>query len=253
MSTATAPIDPRIRARRAAVMRAQGRRRLRLLVAATAAATIVAGGWLLVNSAALDVDRIVVRGAADPVAAEVRAAAGVAGGDALLLLDAGDVERRIEAVPAVLDARVERDLPDALRITVVERTPAAWAARGDGSVAVLDRTGRVIAAATTPPALPEIRGLERVPVPGAAGAGSRDGAGVVAELPGELGSRVVAVVVGGGAVALELDDGVEVRLGRPRDLARKGRTAVAVLAASGEAPVAYVDVRVPAAPVTGSA
>jgi cell division septal protein FtsQ len=153
----------------------------------------------------------------------------------------------------VLDARVRRDLPDGVRIAVVEREPTAWANRGDGTAAILDATGRAIAEAPADahPALPEIGGLPQLPALGRTSAGAATATGVLVELPAELRARVVTAVVFGGVVTLGLDDGVEVRLGPPRSVAAKARTAVAVLAALGGASVAYVDVRVPSAPVTG--
>ena len=251
--TATTRIDPRFRERRVAVVRAQGRRRLRFLIAAATAIGLVLGAWLAVTSTLLDVDRIVVRGTAAVPDDVVRSAAGVDTGDALLLLDPGAVERRVEAVPAVLDAHVQRDLPDGLRIAVTEREPAAWAHRRDGTLAIFDATGRAIAEAPAdaPPALPEIAGLARLPGPGRTSTGAATATGVLDDLPAELRARVATTVVLGRVVALGLDDGIEIRLGPPRGMAAKGRTAVAVLAALGGAPVAYVDVRVPSAPVTG--
>ncbi len=251
MTTATARMDPRMRARRVAVTREQGRHRLRILLVIVAAVAIGAGGWLAITSPLLDVDRVVVGGTRQIPPADVRAAAGVDTGDALLLLDLGELERRIEAVPAVREARVRRDLPDELRITVVERVPAGWARRDSSHVAVVDGTGRVISdASTPPPGLPEVLGLTRLPAPGgriAPAAATR----LVGELPAELRNRVASVVVMGGAAALRLLDGLEVRLGPAVDVAEKGRTAQAVLATLGDTQVAYVDVRVPGAPVTG--
>jgi cell division protein FtsQ len=248
-----ARIDPRLRARRVAVKRAQGRRRLRVLLVATTLTAVVVGSWIAVTSPLLDVDRVVVSGPAAVPAEAVRSAAGVDTGDPLLLLDVGAVERRVEAVPAVLDARVARDLPGGLRIAVVEREPVAWARRCDGTVVVLDATGRAIAAAAADaaPALPEVAGLPRLPDAAHSTEGARAAAGVLDDLPGELRARVAAIAFDGKVATLRLDDGTEVRLGAPRGVAAKGRTAVAVLAALGGAPVAYVDVRVPAAPVTG--
>jgi cell division septal protein FtsQ len=145
-------------------------------------------------------------------------------------------------------------LPDRVRITIVEREPAAWAHRDDGTVTILDRTGRVIAEAAgdSPPALPEIQGLARLPEAGRASEGGGVATGVLDNLPTELRSRVATVVVFGGVAVLGLDDGVEVRLGPPRGVPAKARTALAVLTTRGESPVAYVDVRVPSAPVTGT-
>jgi hypothetical protein len=50
---------------------------------------------------------------------------------------------------------------------------------------------------------------------------------------------------------LALRDGPEVRLGPPDHVPAKARAAVAVLATITGARPAYVDVRVPTAPVTG--
>jgi len=251
MTTATAGVDPRMRARRVAVIREQGRRRLRVLLVVVGAVAIGGSAWLAVTSPFLDVDRVVIRGTAQVPAAQVRAAADVRTGDALLLLDVGELERRIEAVPAVREAHVRRDLPDELRITVVERVPAGWARRDPAHVAVVDGTGRVIADAAAPPAgLPEVVGLTRLPELGgriAPAAATR----LLEQLPTELRNRVGSVVVMGGVAALLLIDGVEVRLGPAVDVATKGRTAQAVLTTLGDAPISYIDVRVPGAPVTG--
>ena len=251
MTTATARIDPRMRARRVAVVREQGRRRLRVLVVIVGAVAIGGGAWLAVTSPLLDVDRVVIRGTEQVRVTDVRAAADVRTGDALLLLDVGELERRIEAVPAVSEAHVRRDLPDELRITVVERVPVGWARRDGAAVAMVDGTGRVIAEAPAPPAgLPEVVGLTRLPEPGgriAPPAASR----LLEQIPAELRLRVGSVVVMGGVAALRLVDGAEVRLGPATDVAAKGRTALAVLEALGDTRVSYIDVRVPGAPVTG--
>jgi cell division protein FtsQ len=252
MTATTARIDPRIRARRVAVIREQGRRRLRVLLVVVVAVAIGGGAWLAATSPLLDVDRIVVRGTSQASNREaIRAAADVRTGDALLLLDVGELERRVEAVPSVREAHIRRDLPDELRITVVERVPAGWARRDRGQVAVVDGTGRVIAdVPAPPPGLPEVLGLTRLPAPGGQVA-PKQAAGVVEDLPTELENRVGSVVVMGGVAVLQLVDGVEVRLGPAVDIVTKGRTAQAVLAALGDARITYVDVRVPGAPVTG--
>lgn len=252
MTAATARVDPRMRARRVAVTREQGRRRLRVLLVVVIAAAIGGGAWLAVTSPLLDVDRIVVRGTSQASSREaIRAAAGVRTGDALLLLDVGELERRIEAVPSVGEAHVRRHLPDELDITVVERVAAGWARRDREQVALVDGTGRVIADTSTPPPdLPEVLGLTRLPAPGGQVA-PKPATGVLEELPTALRNRVESVAVMGGVAVLTLVDGVEVRLGPAIDVVTKGRTAQAVLAALGDARIAYVDVRVPGAPVTG--
>ncbi len=248
--TATTRIEPRLHARRVAVLRAQGRRRLRLLLVAPAALGVAAVGWLALRSPLLDVDRITVHGTRALPGDGVRAAAGVDIGDPLVLVDGSEVERRIERVAWVREAQVHRDLPGRLRITVTERVPTVWARRDSGAIALVDGTGRVLADVAAAPALPELIGLARLP-----GAGSNVGpvaaAGLAHRLPPVLRDRTTGVVIAGGEATLRLDGGVEVRLGPPVRVAEKARTAAAVLEAAAGHPTAYVDVRVPATPVTG--
>jgi cell division protein FtsQ len=228
-----------------------GRQGLRVLLVVVGAVVLAASGWAAVHSPLLDVDHVVIRGVSGEQEREVRAASGVAAGEALLLVDLGAAERRVENVPWVREARAERELPGGLRIRVVERTPIAWARRDESTVALVDETGRVVMdTPAAPGGLPELLGLARLPLPGRA---IRPAAalGMLGALPVELRQQVAGVAVVGGTATLRLTGGTEVRLGAPADAAAKGRAALAVLAASAPASIDYVDVRVPAAPVTG--
>jgi cell division protein FtsQ len=242
-------IDPRIRERRVAVLRAQGRRRLRWLIGLFVVGVLAAVAWLVTNSALLDVERVRVVGTQHASAVEVRLAAGVERGDAILFLDIGAIERDVEQVAWVDRARVERSLSGELAIHVTERRPAAWARRAPDRVALVDTRGRVLSDASEPPAeLAEIAGLSAVP---AMGRQIGPAAGVLEKLPPELGLRTTRIVVQEGAVALALREGTEVRLGAPDRVAAKARAALAVLGTTPGAPPRYIDVRVPNAPVTG--
>ncbi|MGI9033123.1 MAG: hypothetical protein ACR2HY_05490, partial [Acidimicrobiales bacterium] len=64
--TIRVPIDPRIRRRQLQVRRAEGRRRLRLLVATSIVVAVLGAGWGLTRSPLLDVDRVTVQGAVGP-------------------------------------------------------------------------------------------------------------------------------------------------------------------------------------------
>lgn len=250
------PIDPRIRARRVAVTRAAGKRRLRILLSVV---TLLCGfglAWLTVQSPLLDVDHVRVVGAQQASRTAILEAAHVHRGAALLFIDTGAIARRVERVPGVGAAHVSRDLPGTLRIRVTERAPLAWA-RGPGGAVVIDRDGRVIRTTAAPPAgLAELRGLTRAGAPGTLVA-PRGAANVLARLPAALRARVGAVLVAHGDVALRLSGAgggvpaAEVRLGPPTDVAAKGAAALAVLQSLGAHAVAYVDVRVPDAPTTG--
>jgi len=246
-----ASIDPRIRERRVAVARAQGRRRLRWLAAVVVLGILGAAAWLLTHSSLLDVDHVRVAPTEHVSAAEVRFASGVNQGDPILFVDLDAVAERIERLPWVDEADVNRRLSGELDIRVTERIPAAWARRAADQVALVDGRGRVLADATEAPAeLPELGDVVTLPPPGGR-IDPRAGAGVVGKLPAELRNRVARVVADGGAVTLALRDGPEVRFGSPDRVTAKARAVVAVLGTiTGPLP-AYVDVRVPTAPVTG--
>jgi cell division protein FtsQ len=237
-------MDPRLHARRVSVIRAQGRRRLRLLLAPIAVLSVVSAAVGAALSPLLDVDRVRVHGVTGPRAAEVRAATDVTSGEPLLFLDLGGVAERVERLRWVERADVARHLPDTLTITVVERAPVAWAAAADGTIELVDRRGAVLAtAAAPPPGVPQLGYTS----PADRAAAAR----VTRALPRAFRPGVVAVVATDGQVVLGLASGVAVRLGAPTLLEAKVRAVEAVLVALGGEPVAYIDVRVPSAPVTG--
>jgi cell division protein FtsQ len=246
-----ASIDPRIRERRVAVARAQGRRRLRWVVAILMLGILGAAAWLLTHSALLDVDRVRATPTQHVSAAEIRFASGVEQGEPILFVDLGAVAGRVERLPWVDEAHVNRRLTGELDIRVTERSPAAWARRAPDQVALVDGRGRVLADAAEAPAdLPELDGAVTLPPPGGR-IHPRAAAVVVGKLPAELRTRVGRVVADAGAVTLAMRDGPEVRFGSPDQVPAKARAALAVLGTITGPPPAYVDVRVPSAPVTG--
>ncbi len=257
------PIDPRIRARRIAVTREQGQRRLRLILFAVAFLGLLGLVWLALESPALDVDHVEVSGTRGVPAAEIVAAAGVSRGDALTFVDTGAVRDRVEALPLIASAKVSRSYPGTVQIAVTERDPAAWVAlpvrRGarPGRVVFVDAKGRVIEEGESPAAtLPEIRGLGVLPDVGERVSPVR-AVTLLAELPPALRAQVGSVTVDDGEVTLGLRPrqggwatADTVRLGAPTDVRTKGLAALAVLAALDDT-VGYLDVRVPSAPATG--
>jgi cell division protein FtsQ len=264
------PIDPRIRERRVAVTRAEGRRRLRILLTIVAVASAIGIAWLIVQSPLLAVDTITVKGTARESQSAVEAAAGVRTGTALLFVDTGEVARRVEALPWVAKATVDRDLPNGLTITVIERSPVAWvrapipkrAPKGTLGVPMLiDRFGRVLGDASEPPAgLPELVGITHLPEKGGRITPAAPAA-AVASLPDALRAQTGSVIKRNGQAVLKLIPlpgasrpiAGEVRLGSFDQIAAKGAAALAVIdqLALGREHVRYVDVRVPGAPATG--
>jgi cell division protein FtsQ len=251
------PVDPRIRARRIEVRRAEGRRRLRVLVVLVGLLTVVTALVIVVYSPMLDVERVDVSGAAPDQVAAIRTAAGVSRGDALLRVDTGRVEARLEQLPWVEHASVSRDLPDTVDITVSIRHEIAWVAvpppkgtQGATTAALVDGTGRIVAGVLVAPAgLPQLVGLTTGGRPGTE-VKHAAAAHVAAILPADLRNLASTLSVRHGLVTMGLGGGPEIRFGTADHLAAKGRTALAILGSLSR-PVPYVDVRVPSAPVTG--
>ena len=214
-------------------------------------AGLAAAAWAVTHSSLLDVERVRVTGTQQATAAQVRRAAGVKTGDAILFIDTGAIARNVERVAWVDKARVERSLGGDVDIHVTERRPAAWVRRAPDRVALVDARGRVLAdAAKPPPNLPEITGLRAVPTAGHDVVPTTV-ADVLEKLPLALGLRTTGVAVANDEIVLALRDGPQVRLGSSTQLAAKARAAVAVLASTAAAPPRYIDVRVPGAPVAG--
>jgi cell division protein FtsQ len=239
-------IDPRIRERLIEVQREAGRRRLRILLVASSVLCAAGVAYLVVMSPILDVDKVTVTGEHHVKPAQIRAAAGVHRGAHLLLVDTRAVAHRIERIPWVRAAKVDRDLPGTLRITVTEYAPVAYV-RVTGGVMLIAANGHVIARAIDAPAgAVEIRGVRHVPAAGATLAPS-DAANVVPRLPRALAQQVDAVDVSGSGIALELHGGGEIRLGNSSDLAAKAASAQAVLdhLAATNSHYSYIDVSTP--------
>lgn len=89
------------------------------------------------------VGHIVVDGTSAVTPAEVRRAAGVTTSDSLLFLDREAVAARVAALPYVASAEIQRELPNTLTITLVERKPVATLVAGRRCFLV-DREGYVL-------------------------------------------------------------------------------------------------------------
>lgn len=237
-----------MRDRRVAVARSAGRRRLRRLVILASLVALAFGAGALVLSPLLDVDHVVVTGGG-PREQEVRQAAEVEQGSAMLLVDTASVEARIESLAWVASAGVERELPGTISIAVTSRPPVATVPRSDGTFAVVDPTATVVSLeAESPAGLPALV-TDQVDVAPGDRVRPRATARVAAAL-GPLAGRVGRVMVEGGRAMLLIEGGPEVRLGNLDRLGEKMRAADAVLISLAGVPVTYVDVSVPSAPVT---
>lgn len=222
-------IDPRIRARRISVRRAEGRRRL--IWAG------VGGGVLLVAIAAVavfassifDVREVSVQGAVYTDPAVLQGVIDELQGEPVLLVDTAAAQETLEAVPWVESARVATDFPHRVVIDIRERVPIATFQGGDGQFRVIDLQGRVLDVLAGQP-------IDYLLVTGDhpdtargqfAGAPYAAVAELVSSLPPEI--RDVTLSVGVDAstgtltmvLANDQPDGVSVRLGDERGLDEK--------------------------------
>ena len=182
-------VDPRFRRRWAEARRAEGRRRLKVLLGVVALAAVVGAGIGLLHSPVFRVRNVEVIGNAHTPRAEILAAAGLVPGHGdVLMVDAGppSATRALDALPWVAAATFERRWPWTLVIRVKERAPAARVMSGN-TEDVVDKSGRVLEvspprSAKPVPALPLIIGAQGA----SAGAYVSPGAGLNGPDLGEL-------------------------------------------------------------------
>jgi hypothetical protein len=163
-------IDPRFARRWTQVHRQQGRRRLRVLVAAAVAAVLVAGVVGSLWSPLWNVRHVRIT-APGVSAAEVLAVTGLAHPRPMVEIDAGAIRDRLDAVPQLGGARVSRSWPATVRISVRARQAVGavpvTSPVGQPGWASVDETGRVLADVSAVAAgMPIIDGAGPPPAPG---------------------------------------------------------------------------------------
>jgi cell division protein FtsQ len=230
--------------------RRRGRLRgLRVVVLVAAAIVAVAAG--LAWSPWFSVRHVELIGVHHEPRTLLERAAGVSGHPPLVFVEPGRAAARLERLPWVLDAEVQRRWPDTVVVHVTERMPVALAEGGDRAYLV-DPTGRVLGVAPPGVRLPVIEGAGRPPVPGRWLASSA--ARALARVAGALGRlRPEATTIRWvqGSVVLGLVSGGEALLGAPSSLAAKLTVLASVLATAPPGPGSAIDVRVPEAPLEG--
>ncbi len=140
----TPAIDPRMRARRIANRRAEGRRRLVWVSAIGGAVVLLIGAIAVVASPLFDVTNVQVQGAVYTDADVLAKVIDSIKGEPVLLVDTRAAERALEAVPWVERATVVTDFPHTVFIDVRERRPVATFQGSDQRFRVIDTQGRVL-------------------------------------------------------------------------------------------------------------
>jgi cell division protein FtsQ len=246
----TVAVDPRIRARRVAVRRNAGRRRLRRFAALGMVAALAGLAFSITWTPVLDVDRVEVDGVYRTPVEAVRAAAGIDQGDALLWLDTGAAEDRIARLPWVAEVSVERRWPGTITVDLRERVPAAAVPTADGTWLVADGEGRVVATADVQPdSFLLLEGVTGAGEPGdTLPAETHDALSVAAAVPEVLRPEVAAVLGPPGALQLRLTSGGLVELGDRERIEDKLLAAAAVLGSVSAECVERLDVTLPSSP-----
>src|SRR5690606_4293350 len=156
--------------------------------------------------AGLAVDEILVEGRLHTPRTSILAAVDAHRGTPLLSIDPSVVKERLEGLPWIRSAAVERQLPGTLFIRLVERRPmAVWQRRGQ--LVLIDEQGRELGDEGIEyfPRLPFIVGEDAQKV-------AADLVAMLATEPELRGHVVSAVRVGGRRWNLQLDNDIEVRL-----------------------------------------
>jgi cell division protein FtsQ len=218
--------------------------------ALTAAAIVVGAIWALLGSSLLVVRSVAVTGIHLVPRAQVLRAAGIRPGTPLVRIDTAGVARRVERINQVQSAQVSRHWPDAVVITIQERTPALAVASG-GGFALVDKFGVVVsrvarrprgmvvlASAPSSSALTSLRGSPAV----------RAAVTVLQQLPARIRDLVRAVAApSASTVTLDLRGGITVLWGGADRPAAKA----AELAILMRTRATYYDLSDPGTAVTG--
>ena len=195
-----------------------------------AVAIVVGVGWALLDSRFFVVRSVAVTGTHLVTGAEVRSAAAIPPGLPLIRVNSAAIAHRIERIRQVESARVSRDWPDGVTITVIERTPVLAVPSGRG-YQLIDKYGVVVESSSRrPPALPSLElsavpGSGPVSVPELRGSPTVYAAAVVLhELPRYLARSVVSLQAPTATeVTLRLARGITIVWGGTDRAAQKSR------------------------------
>ena len=202
------------------------------MLLATVLLVVVGVGLALILyfTPAMSARNIVITGIGAVSREEVLDAAQVRIGTPLLQINTNQVADRVAAIRRVASARVQRQYPSALRITVVERVPVAVKDFPDGPH-LFDRDGVDFATGPPPPALPYID----VADPGPTDPATRAALQVLLALRPEVASQVSRIAAPSVAsITLTLGDGRVVIWGTTDRTEEKAEKLAALLTQTGK-------------------
>ncbi len=278
-------IDPRFAQRWTEVRRAEGRRRLRILIGGGSLIVVALVAFASLYTPLFRVRHVRISVSGSVPVSEVLAVAGLNHQKLMIDLSPAAIASRLDSDPQLGGARVSKHWPGTVTIRVSARLPLANVARAGGGWATVDATGRVLADRSAPAmGLPVLQGDGVAPAPGqwiTGGLGpsvvpgtkaakainlnaSSDGADlpsapaaalvVLEVLPAQLPSEVVTVTVGAKGVSLAVlpvnvaAGSIAVDLGDESQLGQKMAALDAVLTETSLANVTSIDLTVPDRP-----
>ncbi|MEZ0363310.1 cell division protein FtsQ/DivIB [Mycobacterium sp. pUA109] len=206
-------------------------RGLKLAVATVLAVLVAVGlGLILYFTPVMSARDIAVSGAEVVTREDVLDAAQVQLGTPLLQIDTDQVANRVATIRRVASARVQRDYPSTLQITIVERIPLVVKDFADGPH-LFDRDGVDFATAPPPPSLPYLD----VENPGPSDPATQAALQVLTALSPDVADRVGKIAAPSVAsITLTLADGRVVIWGTTDRTAVKAQKLAAVLSQPGQ-------------------
>ncbi|MBP1822302.1 FtsQ-type POTRA domain-containing protein [Mycobacterium sp. OAE908] len=211
-----------------------GRRTVRglkvLMWSALVSVVLVGLGLLLYFTPIMAARNIVVVGLGAVTQDEVTAAAAVAPGTPLLQVDTDAVAERVAAIRRVASARVQRQYPSTLRVTVIERLPVVVKDYPDGPH-LFDKDGVDFATAPPPAGVPYLDAENPGPKDPPTRAALQVMTALRPEVAGQVG-RIAAPSVA--AITLTLDDGRTVVWGTTDRTEEKALKLAALLTQPGQ-------------------
>ncbi len=205
-------------------------RGLKVMVWTVLLVTLFVGlGLLLYFTPIMAARNIVITGVGAVTQDEVIAAAAVKEGTPLLQVNTDDVAERVATIRRVATARVQREYPSTLRITVVERVPVVVKDYPDGPH-LFDRDGVDFATGPPPPNMPYLEADN----PGPSDPATKAALEVMTALPPDVAGQVARVSAPSvAAVTLTLTDGREVVWGTTERTDEKAQKLAALLTQPG--------------------
>lgn len=246
----TLTADPRLRARKVAVARAAGRRRLVALSGGLLVVALVVSALVVLHSPLLSARVVRIHGAVHEGRAEILSVTGLGARPPLADVRTGAAAAALERLPWVRSAQVVDNWPTGVTVTLTERRPIAYVALPGKRAALVDRTGRVLSRGVAmPPRLVALAAHGPVEAPGSHLRASRPALAVAAALPPSLVRRVAEVGTGRAGAELRLAGGPLVLIGRPGRMEAKLTALKTILARVSLHGIRTIDVRVPGQPV----